>query len=128
VKWEAASAKSLFVAYGNVEGIRPSRDGAVAVIGSGGAWTSYDEKRGVNSNPPVESITVSNGAGGSGYALALHRDASGAWRVREIAPFPRAAFDLDTLGRGLFVAWSGNRAIIFTEDGISGVAQCVATK
>jgi HEAT repeat protein len=128
VKWQSAPAKPLLVVDGNVEGIQPSRNGAIAVIGSGGVWTSYDEKGGSRSDPSVETITISNGAGGSGYAVELHRDASGAWRVREIARFPRAAFGLNSLSRDLFVAWSGNRAIIFTSGGIVGVARCVATK
>ncbi|MGD0866803.1 MAG: hypothetical protein ABSA49_14740, partial [Rhizomicrobium sp.] len=128
VKWESAPAKPLFVVYGNVEGIQPSRDGAVAVIGSGGTYTTYDEEVESRSDPSVKSVTVDNGPGGSGYAVELRRDASGAWRVKEIARFPRAAFDLKSIGQDLFVAWSGNRAIIFTPSGIAGVAQCVVTK
>jgi HEAT repeat protein len=120
VKWESGSAKPLFVANGNVEGIQSSGDGAIATIGSGGVWTDYSEAAG--------SFTISNGPGGSGYALELRRDAAGAWRVKEIARFPRAAFGLENIGRDLFVAWSGNRAIVFTPDGVAGVAQCVAKK
>jgi HEAT repeat protein len=126
VRWESASGKPLIVVEGNVEGIQPSRDGAVAVIGSGGAWTDYYDERGnPRANEPA-GFTISNGPGGSGYALALRRDAGGAWRVEEIARFPRAAFGLNSIGRNLYVAWSGNRAVVFTPAGIAGVAQCVA--
>jgi hypothetical protein len=47
---------------------------------------------------------------------------------RQIARFPRAAFDLSSIGRDVFVAWSGGRAIVFSPDGIAGVAPCVAAK
>ncbi|HWA03758.1 MAG TPA: HEAT repeat domain-containing protein [Rhizomicrobium sp.] len=125
VKWETGSQEPSFVAYGNVEGIQPAVDGAIAVIGSGGVWTSYDEKRPTHPDGQVETITISNGPGGSGYALALRRDSSGAWRVNEVARFPRAAFGLKTIGRDLYAVWSGNRAIVFKPTGIEGLAQCV---
>jgi HEAT repeat protein len=126
VKWITASQEPSFVASGNVEGIQPSGDGAIAVIGGGGLWTDYDEKRASRSGDPIQPVVISNGPGGSGYALALRRDASGAWRVGEIARFPRAGFALTTIGRDRYVVWSGNRAVVFTPRGIAGLAPCVA--
>jgi len=126
VKWEAGTAKPLFVAVGNVEGFEPDRNGVIVVIGSGGIWTDYNA-RGPTSDEN-ESFTISNGPGGSGYALGLSRDSTGAWRVNEVARFPRAAFGLRSIGRDLFAVWSGNRAVVFSSRGIAGVAQCVPTK
>jgi len=128
VKWEPISGEPLLVIYANVEGMEPADDGAVAVIGSGGVWTSYDANRRDSSDWSSERFTVGNGPGGSGYAVALRRDDGGAWRVEQVARFPRAAFGLKTIGHDLFVAWSGNRAIVFTSTGIAGVAQCIAAK
>ena len=126
VMWKPASQVPSYVAQGNVEGIERVGDGAIAVIGGGGIWTSYDAARGPRSANASTEITISNGPGGSGYALRLRRDASGAWRVAEIARFPRAAFGLIRIDRDLFAVWSGNRAIVFRPSGIAGVAACVA--
>jgi HEAT repeat protein len=128
VKWRTGSSAPTLVTIGNVEGLAANDDGAIAIIGGGGAWSSYDPKRPEPSGQPIETITVSNGAGGSGFAIALRRDASGAWRSEEVARFPRTAFDLRTIGHNLFAAWSGNRAIVFTPKGIAGVAQCLAAR
>lgn len=127
VKWETSSADPSLVASGNVEGIQPTDDGAIAVIGGWGMWTEYDPKPVSGPNSPTETFTLSNGPGGSGYALALRRDSSGAWRTEEIARFPRAAFGLRGIGRDLYVVWSGNRSIVFNPSGILSLAQCVAT-
>ena len=129
VKWETASADPLFLATGNVEGLGPSSDGAVAVIGTCcGDWRDYDPKRAADPSQAIETVNVGNGPGGGGYALAIRRDQTGAWRVKQIARFPRAAFGLKSIGRDLFAVWSGNRAIVFTPNGIAGVAPCVGQK
>lgn len=128
VKWQTAGGAPVLVASGNVEGIEANGHGAIAVIGSGGIWTSYDAKRSADSSQRNETFTISTGPGGSGYALSIERDASGAWRVNEIARFPRSAFGLEKVGRDLFAVWSGNRAIVFTPKGIAGVAQCVEAR
>ena len=129
VKWETASADPLFLATGNVEGIEPSSEGAIAVIGTCcGDWRDYDPKRAIDPSHAIETINVGNGPGGGGYALAIRRDQTGAWRVKQIARFPRAAFGLTTIGRDLFAAWSGNRAIVFRPSGIAGIAPCVGQK
>jgi hypothetical protein len=126
VTWKTASQAPSIVATGNVEGLARAGEDIIAVIGGWGVWTAYDDKRASNSGDPGQLVMISNGAGGSGYALALHRDASGAWRVRETARFPRTAFGLKSIGDGLFAVWSGNRAIVFNTTAILGLAQCVA--
>jgi HEAT repeat protein len=100
VIWDSPSAKPMVVAEGNVEGMQPDRDGAIAVM----ATTIYER----------------------GYAIEMNRDSSGAWRVEEIARFPSAAFGLSSIDRDHYVAWSGNRAIIFTPHGVEAVATCMS--
>jgi hypothetical protein len=59
-----------------------------------------------------------------GIAGALDRTAGVHWNLREIAHLPGEATDMDSIGPGVFAAWSGPRVVIFNNQRILGLATC----
>lgn len=131
LSWTPKGGAPSYLASGNIQGIEPAADGALVVVGGGGGlYKSYNPD--IPSAPvtpegdPVETVTVSNGPDGSGIVLLALPDPSGAWRLSRIAVLPRGADAFAAIGDGLYAAWSGNRAVVLTREGIAGVAACVA--
>ncbi|MGH6870213.1 MAG: HEAT repeat domain-containing protein [Rhizomicrobium sp.] len=118
LRWIAPDGSEVILEGGNVAGLAPSEDGVVAVFGEVGLYHPYGQLPG--------SIVVSNGPSGFGYALRAAQDASGAWHLREIARLPRAADAFDRVAPDLYAAWSGGRAVMFSNEKILGLAVCVA--
>jgi HEAT repeat protein len=123
----------LEVVYrGNIDWLAQAPGGALAVSNAGGMWKDYEEPgkpRQVGPNgEEVETVIIGNGSGGSGYVFYAWRDESGGWRVKEVVRLPRSAYVFTPLDANRYVAWSGNRAIVFSLKGVEGVAQCVVSK
>jgi hypothetical protein len=111
--------KSLYAI--NVAGIEPSGDGAVASFGEVGPYRSYQK---IPTPPGEESISISNGPSGYGFVLLATRDAAGEWHLTEIARLPRAADAISTIAPDLFAALVGGRVVVFSRQGILGLATC----
>ncbi len=129
--WNPDGGEKSLLSHDNVQGIEAARQGFVVAFGGGGLFRSYDPHPPPAVSPDgdaLETIEVSNGPDGSGWAMLAQPDASGAWRMRRVAVFPRGVEVLATIGSGVYSAWSGNRAVVFSEDGIQGVAACVAER
>jgi len=62
-----------------------------------------------------------------GIAGALDRTAGARWSVREIAHLPGEATDMNSIGPGIFAAWSGPRVVVFNDQRILGLATCKDT-
>jgi HEAT repeat protein len=60
-----------------------------------------------------------------GYAVRVSRRGDGDWSLSEVARLPSTADALATIGPNLFAAWSENRVVIFSDQGIVGLAKCV---
>lgn len=112
--WRVAGAPDQVLNRSDVGRIEPVADGAIA--------TFWDE-----SGYFVEDGTLDNfKVGQFGYALHLTRQPGGVWRSREIARFPASTTDLTALAQDLYVATSGNRAVMFSGRKILGLAECIA--
>lgn len=130
--WVPRSGAREAIHRGNIDGLAPAPGGAVAVTNAGGIWREYEPPGAppqvAPTGEPVETIVVGNGGGGNGFVFRTWRDASGAWRMKEIARLPRSADAFLALGPERYVAWSGNRAIVLSPKGIEGVAECAAAR
>ena len=61
---------------------------------------------------------------GANYAMKFTRDTRGVWHGQEIARFVRGAGVPVTFGPNLFAAGYDGEVIVFSPDGILGVAEC----
>ncbi|HTT97727.1 MAG TPA: HEAT repeat domain-containing protein [Rhizomicrobium sp.] len=132
LNWIPSGGVLETVYRGNIDWLARAPGGVLAISNAGGGWKEYEDPgkpRQVGPNgEEVETVILSNGSGGSGYVFYVWRDASGGWRAKDIAVLPRSAYTFTTLDHDRYVAWSGNRAIVFSLKGVEGVAQCVASK
>jgi hypothetical protein len=128
VWWSAPSrAPGEPVVATNSEGVETASTGAVGVFGEVGVFEAYDPDAALHPYAPEESrMWISNGPSGYGYVLSLMPGTNGTLRTKENARLPRAADVMATIGPDLFAAWSGGRAVVFSLDGIRGLASCVA--
>jgi hypothetical protein len=125
--WQQAGRKPSSIFRTNVIAVAPAGGGAVAAFGEVGAYKEYDP------NPPklpdgLEDITISNGPSGYGFVLSVTRDGAGNWKLAEIARLPRSPDKMKAVAPGLYAAWSGNRAVVFSKQGIEGLATCRAER
>lgn len=60
----------------------------------------------------------------NGYVVRLDRDISGRWKAFHIGQLPAHPQGLRQLRHRLYVVWSIGRAIVFSPDGILGLASC----
>lgn len=72
----------------------------------------------------VAIFGLSHMASSSGYALAVHKSENGDFLLREIARFPSAAYQSKSIGNGLFAVNANGRVVVFSSDGILGLATC----
>jgi HEAT repeat protein len=62
-----------------------------------------------------------------GYVVHVQQRADGSWSLHEVARLPTSADALATIAPGLYVAWSGSRAVVFSEKEVLGLAQCAGS-
>lgn len=104
----------------NSQGVELSSTGAVAAFGELGEFAAYNPKA-----PDQPQHFGGNAPSGVGFVVSFTHGGGGSWDMKEIARLPRAPDVMTTIGPDLFVAWSGGRAIVFSLQGIEGVAACV---
>lgn len=122
VYWKPRSGDALVIYDTNVAAIESSSDGAVAVLQHwGGGWAMSAAEISTNK----DTVLISNGPSGIGFAIHLTRDASGKWQMTEIARFPQGEVSVRVIGNDLYAAWSAGYAVVFDTNRILGRAACI---
>jgi hypothetical protein len=107
LEWQPTQGQAKPLLVGFVKGILRSGKGAIAVF----------------SEPGTRGTLESEDPFSIGYAVSLTRNREN-WQRREIARLPGNADGVATISDDLFAVWSGNRAVVFSDKGILGIATC----
>jgi hypothetical protein len=126
--------RAVTVLGGAANGLLRMGDAVIAVLpGPAFRWVIVNEAGDViepggtiepaRSTEPVETIQQPDFTGAN-YAMKFTRDAKGAWRGQEIARFVRGAGVPVTFGPDLFAVEFDGETVVFSPDGVLGVAEC----
>lgn len=100
--WRSSKGEPHSLRKDNVVGIERDGDGVVALFGLNHMGLAY------------------------GYALNIDQTLGGKWKLTEVARLPAEADALAAIGPGIFAAWSSGRVVVFSRQGIQGLAACVS--
>lgn len=116
--WEPLRGRRQILRGVGVRGIHASSDGVVALLGE-----TADFRYSASEN--MQASYGGRGLRGEAYALHAIRDGAGNWRLNELARLPLGADSFASIGPDLYAAWSSDRVVVFSLQGILGLATCV---
>jgi hypothetical protein len=134
LSWVPVNGKEETLYDTNTSSLLPASSGAIATFseGVGGTIPEGDDTARViqlpNGEVLQENDLISNYPTGYGFAVHVTRDSSGGWHLKEAARFIQGGAVTRNIARDLYVAWSGNRVIVFDTNRILGLADCGAAK
>lgn len=100
--WQPAGRKPELILEDNVIAMEPDGEATMVLFGLAHLGSDY------------------------GYVVRVTRTGDSGWHLAEVARLPSEADVLATIGPGRFAAWSAGRVVVFTKDGIEGLAACEA--